>query len=115
MADGTASVPPTAAPPEVRRLDDLAAYAEGSIVSRMLLKRKTGSVTLFAFDAGEGLSDHTAPFEALAVVTDGEAEITVDGTAQRVRAGEMIPLPARIPHAVLAVEPFRMLLVMLRA
>lgn len=101
--------------PEVRRLDDLAAYAEGSVVSRMLLKQKTGSVTLFAFDAGEGLSEHTAPFEALVLVTDGEAEVSVAGVPQRVRAGETIRLPASVPHALQAVQPFRMLLVMLRA
>jgi quercetin dioxygenase-like cupin family protein len=101
--------------PTVRRLADLAAYAEGSVVSRMLLKQKTGSVTLFAFDRGEGLSEHAAPFEALVVVTDGQAEISVDGTAYTVEAGETIRLPAGVPHAVHADNPFRMLLIMLRA
>jgi quercetin dioxygenase-like cupin family protein len=105
----------TAEFPSVRRIEDLAAYAEGSVVSRMLLKKKTGSVTLFAFDRGEGLSEHTAPFDAFVLVTDGEAEITIGDEAHRVVAGETIILPANVPHALHAVEPFRMLLVMLRA
>ena len=99
----------------VRPLTDLVAYAEGSVVSRMLLKKKSGSVTLFAFAEGEGLSEHTAPFDALVLVTDGEAQITVGGDTFKVGAGETILLPADVPHALQAKRPFMMLLIMLRA
>jgi quercetin dioxygenase-like cupin family protein len=95
-------------------LPDLAAYQEGSVVSRVLLKNRGGSVTLFAFAEGEGLSEHATPFDALVVVTDGEAEVTVGGVPHRVRAGEALRLPADVPHAVHAARPFRMLLTMLR-
>jgi quercetin dioxygenase-like cupin family protein len=81
----------------------------------VLLKNKGGTVTLFAFDAGEGLSEHTAPFDALVVVTDGEAEVEIAGESFRVRRGETILLPANRPHAVKAVSRFKMLLIMIRA
>ena len=103
------------AEPEVKRLDEMALYQEGSVVSRMLLKKPSGSVTLFAFAAGEGLSEHTAPFDALVCVTDGRAEIEVGGQAYTVGAGETILLPANVPHALRAVERFKMLLIMLRS
>lgn len=86
------------------------AYSDGSVVSRTLLKKDTGSVTLFAFEKGEELSEHTAPFEALIHVLDGEAEITVGGKPRRVKAGQMILMPAGVPHAVKAVERFKMTL-----
>ncbi len=95
-------------------LDGMIAYQDGAIVSREILKQKTGSVTLFAFDAGQGLSEHTAPFDALAHVLDGEAEITVAGKRHRVRAGEWILMPAGQPHAVKAPQRFKMILTMLR-
>lgn len=101
--------------PRVRRLADLAAYQDGSVVSRMLLKKKTGTVTLFAFGKGEGLSEHTTPFEALVFVIDGTAEIEIAGEAYTVAAGETITLPADVPHAVRARENFKMLLIMLRS
>jgi quercetin dioxygenase-like cupin family protein len=91
------------------------AYQPGAVVSRTLLKTGGGSVTVFAFDAGEGLSEHTAAFDALVVMVDGEAEISVGGAMHRVPAGSLLRLPANIPHAVKAVTPFKMLLVMLRA
>lgn len=103
------------APSPVRALTDLAALQEGAVVSRILLKNTAGSATVFAFGEGEGLSEHTAPFDALVVLTDGEAEITVGGVAHRVAAGETLVLPAGVPHALHAVRAFRMLLVMLRA
>ena len=109
---------PSEAPAEplaARALADLAAYQDGSVVSRVLLKNKAGSVTAFAFAAGEGLSEHTAPADVLVVVTDGEAEITVAGAPHRVGAGEVLRLPGGVPHALHAAHPFRMLLVMLRA
>ena len=100
--------------PEVVVLADLAQYQAGTIVSRTLVKKPSGTVTVFAFDAGEGLSEHTAPFDALVVVLDGEAEITIAGTACRARAGDLVRLPAGQSHAVRAVQRFKMLLVMIR-
>jgi quercetin dioxygenase-like cupin family protein len=99
---------------EVKALADLLQFQEGSIVSRVLLKNKGGTVTLFAFDVGEGLSEHTAPFDALVVVTEGEAEIEIAGETFRVLQGETIILPAQ-PHAVKATIKFKMLLIMIRA
>lgn len=84
-------------------------------MSRVLLKNQGGTVTLFAFDRGEGLSEHTAPFEALVFVVDGEAEVEIAGQAYSVRSGETITLPANIPHAVRASTRFKMLLTMIRA
>ena len=93
----------------------LAAYAEGSVVSRALINRPTGSVTVFAFDKGESLSEHSAPFDALVHVLDGEAEITVGGVSHRVKAGQMILMPSGVPHALKAVERFKMTLFLARA
>jgi quercetin dioxygenase-like cupin family protein len=101
--------------PEVKNLVDLLQYQDGSIVSRVLLKNKGGTVTLFAFEAGEGLSEHTAPFDALAVVTDGEADVEIAGNSFKVRQGETIILPANQPHAVKATSRFKMLLIMIRS
>jgi quercetin dioxygenase-like cupin family protein len=99
---------------EVRPLGELLQYQDGSIVSRVLLKNKGGTVTLFAFDRGEGLSEHTAPFEALVFVVDGAAEVEIAAKVYRVRSGETITLPANIPHAVRAATRFKMLLTMIR-
>jgi quercetin dioxygenase-like cupin family protein len=98
----------------VKPLAELLEYQDGSVVSRVLLKNKGGTVTLFAFDKGEGLSEHTAPFEALVFVIDGEAEVEMAGRAYSVRMGETITLPANIPHAVRAATRFKMLLTMIR-
>ena len=100
---------------EVKPLAELLQYQDGSIVSRVLLKNKGGTVTLFAFGQGEGLSEHTAPFEALVLVVDGEAEVEIAGEVYSVRQGETITLPANIPHAVRATTRFKMLLTMIRA
>jgi len=100
---------------EVKQLVDLLQYQDGSIVSRVLLKNKGGTVTLFAFDEGEGLSEHTAPFDALVVVLDGEADIEIASESFKVRHGETITLPANRPHAVKAASRFKMLLIMIRA
>jgi quercetin dioxygenase-like cupin family protein len=100
---------------EVRHLGELLQYQEGSIVSRVVLKNKGGTATLFAFDAGEGLSEHTAPFDALVLVTEGEAEVTIAGEPFRVREGETVTMPAGQPHAVRAATRFKMLLVMFKA
>jgi quercetin dioxygenase-like cupin family protein len=101
-------------PAEVKQLVEMLQYQDDSIVSRVLLKNKGGTVTLFAFDVGEGLSEHTAPFDALAVVTDGEADIEIAGASFKVKQGETITLPANRPHAVKAVTRFKMLLIMIR-
>ncbi|MBC7260038.1 MAG: cupin domain-containing protein [Chloroflexi bacterium] len=94
---------------------ELVAYQDGAVVSREIVSQKTGTVTLFAFDAGQGLSEHTAPFDALVLVLDGEAEITIAGTPFQVQAGEMILMPAHKPHALKAIRRFKMMLVMIRA
>lgn len=114
MADQQ-SVPGGDAAPAVRRLADLAPYQDGSVVSRTVVKKPTGTVTLFAFDAGEGLSEHAAPFEALVCGLDGTAEVRIDGVPYTVGAGETITLPAGHPHALKAQGRFRMMLVMVKA
>jgi quercetin dioxygenase-like cupin family protein len=93
----------------------LAAYQEGAVVSRTLLKRAGGTVTLFAFDEGQALSEHTTPFDAIAHVLEGEARITIAGTPLTMSAGEMILMPAHQPHAVMATTRFKMLLTMIRS
>ena len=100
---------------EVKQLVELLQYQDNSIVSRVMLKNNGGTVTLFAFDEGEGLSEHTAPFDALVVVLDGEADIEIAGEGSKVRQGETIILPANRPHAVKAATRFKMLLIMIRA
>jgi quercetin dioxygenase-like cupin family protein len=90
-------------------------YQAGAVVSREILRKPSGNVTLFAFDEGQGLSEHTAPFDALAQVLEGDAEITIAGQPHRVRGGESILMPAGQPHALKALAPFKMLLIMLRS
>jgi quercetin dioxygenase-like cupin family protein len=102
------------ATPEVLSVAGLVDYQPGSVVSRTLVKKPTGTVTVFAFDAGEGLSEHAAPFDALVVGLDGEAQITIDGHPYAVRGGELLLLPANHPHAVRATQRFKMMLVMIR-
>lgn len=96
------------------RLKDLVAYQDGAVVSRTLLDHKAGTVTLFAFDAGQGLKEHTSPFDALVWLLDGEAEISVSGKSFRLRAGEALWLPANESHALKGVAQFKMVLVMIR-
>jgi len=100
---------------QVARLVDLVDYQEESVVSRTLVDRKTGSVTLFAFDEGQGLSEHTAPFDALVYLLDGEAEIVISGKPLRLKEGEMVIMPANEPHALEAVKRFKMVLTMIRS
>ena len=90
-------------------------YQDGSIVSREIVKKSTGTVTAFAFDQGQGLSEHTAPFDALVQVLEGEAEITLAGKANQIHGGQMILMPANIPHALKAVTQFKMILTMIRS
>lgn len=101
--------------PQVTRLVDMIDYQKGSVVSREIIKKKTGTVSLFAFDEGHGLSEHTAPFDALVFVLDGEAEITISGKPFRLGEEEMIMMPANQPHALVAVKKFKMLLIMIRS
>ncbi len=95
-------------------LNDLVEYQDGSVVSNTLVKKEKGTVTLFAFDAGEGLSEHTAPFDALVQVVDGEADVSVGTEKHCVSHGEVLLLPADIPHSVQATKRFKMLLTMIR-
>ena len=90
-------------------------YQAGSIVSREIVKKPTGRVSVFAFEAGEGLSEHTSPFDALVHVLEGEAEITIAGQSHPVRAGELILMPANQPHALKAPQRFKMMLIMIRS
>ena len=99
----------------VNRLADLVAYQKGSVVSRTVIDKQTGTVTLFSFDEGQGLSEHTAPFDALVCLLDGEAEISISGKSFHLREGEMIIMPANEPHALKAVKRFKMLLTMIRS
>ena len=89
-------------------------YQMGSVVSRTLIDKKTGTVTLFAFDEGQGLSEHTAPFDAFVHIIDGEAEITISGKSITVKGGELVIMPANKPHALRALKKFKMILIMIR-
>src|SRR5512137_372283 len=100
---------------QISNIKELVAYQDGSIVSKEIIKKPTGTVTLFAFDQGEGLSEHTTPFDALVQVLDGEAEISIDGKPHLVKTGEMIIMPADHPHALKALRRFKMMLVMVRS
>jgi len=100
---------------EKLNLANLAGYADGAVVSRTVVDKPVGTVTAFAFDAGEGLSEHTVPYDAFVQVLDGEADVNIDGTVHTVGAGEFIIMPANKPHSLRAVKRFKMLLVMIRA
>jgi quercetin dioxygenase-like cupin family protein len=94
---------------------ELVRYQTGSVVSRILIKNPSGNVTAFAFDQGESLSEHTVPFDALALIIEGEAEISISIIAHRVHAGQMLLLPANQPHSVKAITKFKMILIMIKA
>ena len=97
------------------KMIDLIAYQKGSVVSRTIIDKKVGTVTLFSFDKGEGLSEHTAPYDALIYIMDGEAEVTVAGKSSLLKVGDMLIMPANKPHSLKATEPFKMLLIMIRS
>ncbi len=97
------------------KLVDLLNYQEQSVVSKTLIDKKTGTVTLFAFDQGQGLSEHTAPFDAMVCVLDGEVEITISGNPAILKQGEMIIMPANEPHALKAIKRFKMMLTMIKS
>ena len=100
---------------KMTKLADLVAYQDGAVVSREVMNKKAGTVTVFAFDEGQGLSEHTAPFDAMVYVLDGEAEIAISGTSLHLKQGEMVIMPANQPHVVKAIKKFKMMLVMLKA
>ena len=97
------------------KLVDLVQYQESSVVSRTIIDKKVGTLTLFAFGEGQGLSEHTAPFDALVYIIDGEAEIIISGNTIHARTGEIVIMPADQPHALNALKKFKMMLVMIRA
>lgn len=101
--------------PEHASLSDAVQYQDGGVVSRTLLNKESGSVTLFAFDQGERLSEHTAPFDALVTLIEGEMDITISGQVSRLKAGDFIIMPANEPHALDAIQKSKMMLVMLKS
>jgi quercetin dioxygenase-like cupin family protein len=114
MSENPKSVAEPLASDRASALTDLVDVAQGAIVSRVLAKSSGGNVTLFAFDRGQGLSEHTAPFDALVQVVDGTLDLTIGGQEVRLQAGEIVRMPANVPHALHAGEASRMVLTMLR-
>ncbi len=98
----------------ISKVKDIIDYQDGSVVSRTIIKKPTGTVTFFAFDKGEGLSEHTAPFDAIVSILEGEADIIIEGKSFVLHEGEMIIMPAHKPHALKALERFKMLLIMIK-
>ena len=101
-------------PAKVERLVDLIYYQSGSVVSRTIIDKETGTVTLFAFDDGQGLSEHTAPFDALVYILDGKVEVTISGKIVQLKKGEIVIMPANKPHSLKAKKHFKMLLTMIK-
>jgi quercetin dioxygenase-like cupin family protein len=101
--------------PQATNLANMIDFQKGSVVSQEIISKKTGTITLFAFDEGQGLSEHTAPFDAVVYLLDGEAEITISGKPFRLREGDMIIMPAHQPHALAALKKFKMLLIMIKS
>jgi quercetin dioxygenase-like cupin family protein len=100
---------------KISNMEGLVAYQDGSIVSKEIIKKPTGTTTIFAFDRDQGLSEHTAPFDALVYILDGEAEITISGEPHQLKTGDMIIMPGGKPHALKALKKFKMMLVMIRS
>ena len=115
MQPNSPSKPKGLAPAQVAEAPEIVQYQDGAVVSREIVKKPTGNVTIFAFDEGQGLSEHTAPFDALVQVLDGQAEVIIAGQSFQLKAGEAIILPAGQPHAVKAPGRFKMLLTMIHA
>ncbi|MHA1329127.1 MAG: cupin domain-containing protein [Promethearchaeota archaeon] len=101
--------------PEILNLKEYIDYQEGSVVSKMLINKPEGSITIFAFDKGEGLSEHTTPFDAFVYLIEGKAEITISGKSHVLEEGQMIIMPANEPHALKALEKYKMMLVMIKS
>lgn len=102
-------------PAQIKELESLVQYQENSVVSQTVIDKEVGTITLFAFDKDEGLSEHTTPYDALVYIIDGKAEITIDGTPYNVKKGETIIMPANEPHALKAIERYKMMLVMIKS
>jgi len=100
---------------KVLNLENLIAYQEGSVVSRTILKKETGNITLFSFDKGQGLSEHTAPFDAVVYILDGEAQVSISEDKHILEKGQMIIMPANKPHSLKAIERFKMALIMIKS
>ncbi len=100
---------------QAKNLSSLIEYQDGAVVSRTIIDKKAGTITLFAFDINQGLSEHTAPYDALVYILDGEANITISGKPVRLKKGELTIMPANEPHALSAVTKFKMLLTMIRS
>jgi len=100
---------------KISNMEGLVAYQDGAVVSKEIIKKATGTTTVFAFDRAQGLSEHTAPFDALVYILDGEAEITIAGEPHQLKSGDMIIMPGGKPHALRAVKRFKMMLVMIRS
>jgi quercetin dioxygenase-like cupin family protein len=115
MQPETSSKPKGLSGAEVAKAEELVNYQDGSVVSREIVKKPTGNVTIFAFDEGQGLSEHTAPFDALVHVLEGEAEVSIAGKLHRLQSDEMILMPANQPHALKALKRFKMILTMIRS
>ena len=115
MEPNSSPKPKGLAPVQVAKAPELVNYQDGAVVSREIVKKPTGNVTIFAFDEGQGLSEHTAPFDALVQVVEGDAEIAISGQPHRVQGGEMILMPAGQPHALKALKRFKMILTMIRS
>jgi len=98
-----------------QNINQLISFQDGSVVSKEIVNKPTGTITLFAFDKGQGLSEHTAPYDALVVITEGTAEIIVSGVKHNVKSGEMLLMPANSTHALSAIEPFKMMLIMIKS
>lgn len=96
-------------------LSDLVEYQKGAVVSRTIIDKDVGTVTIFAFDKGQGLSEHSTPYDAMVYILDGEAEITISGKPNRVKNGEILIMPANEPHALTAIKSYKMILVMIRS
>tara|TARA_Y100000590_G_C15127219_1_gene791025 strand:- start:227 stop:556 length:330 start_codon:yes stop_codon:yes gene_type:complete len=98
----------------VHDLKEMISYAEGATVSKVLTKNKQGNTTLFAFDKGQGLSEHTAPFNAMVIILDGQCNVIINGELHLLEEGQMIIMPANIPHALESITSFKMLLIMIK-
>ena len=98
---------------KILKLSEISDYQDNSIVSRTIINKKSGTITLFAFDKGQGLSKHSAPYDALLYLLDGKAEVNIDGNKNILQKGELIIMPADIPHAIYAIEKFKMILILI--
>lgn len=100
---------------DIKKINQTVEFQAGSVVSKEIINKPTGSITFFAFDKEQGLSEHTAPYDALVIIVEGTADITVSGEKNEVTAGEMLLMPAGAPHSLKAIQPFKMVLIMIKS